>query len=347
MIHLDVLAGKMSFDGKKVSPDPRKGILRLLIDAAADSVRLQWLDRSAEPAVVENEWVAPVTIEAVPSAKTGKVYVLKPESGEKQFVWIQQQSSNAAGDAAGFASGQVDNLEALINQIQMFSQMRSGKDAAEMHAQIFEEDHVQDDQMLVDLGQHHHDDDDDDEDGEAEDEEFQALMEQLVAGMGEDGVSELGPEQIAVLLMMHPEVQQALVAHWIELAAAYVASKPELAQQLAVAQPSVAVPEASSNKAPVNVASILQSEEAISVLTKEEETRRQLLELCPEGESDVAAILRSPQFGEALRALNEGIYSDQISLLFASLGLDTAQLANAADPFVALCKALENKFRHQ
>lgn len=336
MINLDVLAGKMAFDGKKVSPDPRKGILRLLIDAATDSVKLQWLDRTTEPAVVENEWVAPVTIELVPSARTGKVYVLKPESGEKQFVWIQQQSSNAAGDAAGYMSGQVDNLEALINQIQMFSQMRSGKDAAEMHAHVFEDD-VQDDQMLVDLGHHHHDDDDDDEDGEAEDEEFQALMEQLVAGLGEEGVSELGPDQIAVLLMMNPEIQQALVAQFVQVAAAYVASRPELAAQLSAAS--------SAPAKPVDVAAIIQSDEAIATLTKDEATRKHLLELCPEGETDIVSILRSPQFSESMRALSEGIYSEQIALLFASLGLDVSQLSGAQDPFEALCNALQNKFR--
>jgi hypothetical protein len=122
---IDVLAGKMNFDGKKVSPDNRKGILRLVIDESPSIetvVKLQWLDRSVDPPKVENEWDAPVIVEEVPAAKTGKVYVIKPtnDSSNKQFIWIQQQSSNAAGDAAGYTSGtSIDNVDALMNQIQI------------------------------------------------------------------------------------------------------------------------------------------------------------------------------------------------------------------------------------
>ena len=332
MITLEILAGKMAFDGKKVSPDQRKGILRLLIDSDADSIKLQWLDRSGETPVVENEWTSPVTIELVPSVKTGKVYVLKPASEEKCFIWIQQQSGNAAGDAAGYTAGGVDNVEALINQIQMFAQMSSGREATEMYSQVFGADEVGEDQMLVDLGHHDHHEGDDEE-GE---EELEELMEQLMAGSG--GGEEL-PEQVLTLMLMNPEIQQALMAYLMQLACVYLQMHPELLGGAAPA--SAAEPPALVT---VPVSAVVQSDESLASLTADEAIRTRLLALCPEGETDLLEVLRCPQLGEAMRSLTEGIYSDQIAVLFTSLGLDMHS-EGSQDPFEALCQALEKKFR--
>jgi len=334
---LDILAGKMTFDGKRVSPDPRKGLLRLVIDEVTDSVKLQWLDRSNESPVVESEWVSPVSIEPVPSVKTGKVLVLKPECGDKQFVWIQQQSNNAAGDAAGFTAGSVDNIEALINQFQMFAQMRSGKDAAETYSQIFGEEAIGDDQMLVDLGDHdHHDhDDDDDEEGDLD---YEALVEQLMQGAG-DG--EVLSDQVLALMLMDPEIQQQVFAYFIQLAAAYLAKHPASATH-ANPQPQGSP---SQGPAPVQVSSILLSDESVKALTSDPETVNRLLAMCPPGETELESVLRSPQFGETLRSLTEGVYSDQIAVLFQSIGLDMKDIIGAQDPLEALCRAMESKFR--
>jgi hypothetical protein len=326
MIQLEVLAGKMSFDGKKVSPDPRKGLLRVVIDAAADKVEVQWLDRSMEPPVVEDRWASPVTIEAVPSAKTGKVYVLKSEVGEKQFVWIQQKNEEEAG---GFAASQVDSLEALINQIQMFAQMRSGKDAAEMHSQIFgaggEDEQLGDDQMLLDLGHHHHDD------GEGGDEiDMEELMEHLMSSENVEDVN-----QLAVLLLMQPEIQQDVIAYLVLLAANYLQAQGGLTLNSNPQPQSVT---------PVEVSSVIHAPQALSVY-QENDVREKLLALCPSGESDIVSVIRSPQLGEALRSLTEGVYSEQIALLFTSLGLDPSGIQG--DPFEALCRALERKHGRQ
>ena len=323
MIQLDVLAGKMTFDGKKVSPDPRKGLLRVAIDSELDTVEVQWLDRTNEPPVVEHRWPSPVTVELVPSAKTGKVYVLKPETGEKQFVWIQQQSSNSVPDAAGFAASQVDNLEALINQIQMFAQMRSGKDAAEMYAQIFEAG--EDDQAIVDLGHHDHGDEEGDEDIDMEE-----LVEHL---MSSGDVEDLN--QLAGLLLMQPEIQQEVLAHFVLMAANYIAANPGFLGQSS--------PVAEEQRTAVEVRQVIQSEESLNIFQEDEDVRARLLALCPENETDLVSVIRSPQFGEAMRSLTEGIYSDQISLLFTSLGLDPRTISG--DPFEALCKALEDKHK--
>lgn len=331
MIQLDVLAGKMSFDGKKVSPDQRKGILRVVIDPDNDKVEVQWLDRSGDPPAVEDRWTSPVTIEAVPAAKTGKVYVLKPENGEKQFVWIQQQSTNPDADAAGFAVSQVDNLEALINQMQMFAQMRSGKDAAEMYMQIFggDEDQVGEDQMLVDLGHHGGEHDHDDDDGE----DMEELVEQLLAG------GDVDENQLAAILLMQPGIQQAVIAQFVMMAGNFLAHNPQLMAGLVPAQSPNVTP-----AQPVDVAAVVQSEEALVALASHESIRNKLLALCPENETDIVAVLRSPQFGEAMRSLTEGIYSEQILLLFTSLGLPHPSNIQG-DPFEALCQAIERKYK--
>lgn len=340
MIHLDILAGKMNFDGKKVSPDSRKGLLRLFIDEAADVLKIQWIDRETNQ--VDGEWNCPVTLEPVPSVKTGKVFVIKPEIGEKQFIWIQQTSSNAAGDAAGFSAGSVDNIEALINQIQMFAQMRSGREAAQMYHQVFgeneEEEPIGEDQMLVDLGHHHHDQDDEDED---DDLDYEALMEQLLQGAGETG--EL-PEQVLALMLMNPEIQQEVFANFIWLAASYLAANPGIsATTVAAAATSQAAEKATIKKVPVSA--VIQSEESLATITADQEKINRLRALCPEGDTDLLAVLRSPQFTESLRMLTEAVYSDQIGVLFTSLGLDMNDVdPGVTDPFEALCKALEKKF---
>lgn len=340
MIHLDILAGKMNFDGKKVSPDTRKGLLRLVIDEAADVLKIQWMDRETNK--IDGEWNCPVTLETVPSVKTDKVFVIKPEIGEKQFIWIQQTSSNAAGDAAGFSAGSVDNIEALINQIQMFAQMGSGREAAQMYHQVFgeneEEEPIGEDQMLIDLGHHHHDHDDEDED---DDLDYEALMEQLLQGAGE--TAEL-PEQVLALMLMNPEIQQEVFANFIWLAATYLVANPGSSTTTeAPAATSQLAEGATLEKVPVSA--VIKSEESLATLTADQEKINRLLALCPEGDADLLAVLRSPQFTESLKMLTEAVYSDQIAVLFTSLGLDINDVdPGVADPFEALCKALETKF---
>jgi hypothetical protein len=331
---IDVLAGKMHFDGKKVSADNRKGILRLVIDETPSIdtvVKLLWLDRSQDPPIVENEWSAPVVIEQVPSAKTGKVYVIRTPNEEKQFIWIQQQSSDAVGDAAGYSSGtSIDSVDALMNQIQMFSQIPSCHDALEMYSQIFghPDDHVGHDQMLVDLG--HHEDEDVDE------EQLENIMEQMFSQIESSDNEE---DQIVGLLLMNPEILGACMANLLGALAQFVASGRVSGAQSTTAN------DQSQHTAVIAtpVESVITSPESIAALVTDSESVSRLLALCPEGETDVREILKSPQFTESLRALTEGIYSDQISVLFTSLGLAPPE-GNVSDPFEALCEALEKKF---
>jgi len=337
---IDVLAGKMNFDGKKVSPDNRKGILRLVIDETPSIdtvVKLQWLDRSEDPPKVENEWNSPVLIEEVPSAKSGKVYVVK-SANEKQFIWIQQQSSNAAGDAAGYSSGTaIDSVDALMNQMQMFSQIPSCHDALDMYNQVFgsaahehEEDEVGEDQMLVDLGHHHHDGEED-----FDDEQLEEIMEQMFSQIQESGNEE---DQIAGLLLMNPDILGSCMANLLIALTAFVGATGMSGS----AAPGEAT-STSNGIVPTPVSSVILNPESIAALESENAAVERLLSLCPEGETDLKSVIRSPQFMESLRSLTEGIYSDQIATLFSSMGLDIEN--GSTDPFEALCKALEKKFR--
>ena len=293
-MNLDILAGKMSFDGKKVSPDNRKGILRLAIDPVADTVVLQWLDRTVEPAVVENVWPTPVTVEEVPSAKSGKVYVVKPLDGEKQFMWIQQQ----------------DSVEALMNQIQLFSQIRSVQEAVAMYTQIFTEE-VAPDQMLLDLGHHDHGDEDDEGD-------LEELVEQLMEQVGDDA----SEDDIVRMLLSNPDIMGAVLVY-------YLWNLSQMVQLPPAAKPAV------------NVAAVINA--GLPHLVQAD----RLAELCPPGDKDIEGILKSPQFAESMKALTEGIYSDQIATLFASLGLDPTNMVPGSDPFETLCRALEDKHKKQ
>ncbi len=341
---IDVLAGKMNFDGKKVSPDNRKGILRLIIDESPSIetvVKLQWLDRSVDPPKVENEWDAPVTVEEVPSAKTGKVYVVKPanDPSNKQFIWIQQQSSNAAGEAAGYTSGttSIDNVDALMNQIQMFAQIPSCHDAIDMYTQVFgsvANGGVGEDQMLVDLG--HHGEYDEEGDDDEEDEQLDAMIQQLFEQAGLSGEEGLGDEgnQIAALLLSNPEILSLCMANVMQALTVYASV---VGGQLAAGASAGTTRQ--PELVPTTVNAVISSK-AEPVL---EEAREKLLALCPEGEENLREILRSPQFSECMRSLTEGIYSEQIGVLFSSLGLEIPT-DGTRDPFEALCKALEKKY---
>lgn len=177
----------------------------------------------------------------------------------------------------------------------------------------------------MDLGHHAHEDEDEDED-------LEELMEQL---MDQEGADE---DQIASMLLGNAQIMTACLIGYLEGLCMLLAANPSLAN---LANSANSANSSLTNAHQTPVSAVLTSEAALSLLSPE--TR--LLDLCPEGESDLREVLKSPQFSEAMRALTEGIYSDQIAGLFASLGLEMNPAGE--DPFEALCKALEKKFnRH-
>ncbi|CAL8990306.1 unnamed protein product [Prunus brigantina] len=89
-IMLEFRAGKMVFEGKKVAPDTRKGLVRI---AKGDEglVHFQWLDRSQN--VVEDDQIIfpdEAVFEKVNQA-SGRVYLLKFNTDDRKFFfWMQE-----------------------------------------------------------------------------------------------------------------------------------------------------------------------------------------------------------------------------------------------------------------
>jgi 26S proteasome regulatory subunit N13 len=86
---LEFRAGKMNFDGKKVAPDKRQGVVSLRITADENLV-VGWREFSAtmdEDALVVTSDEG--KFERVQAAKTGRVYVFKIEN-ERKFYWSQE-----------------------------------------------------------------------------------------------------------------------------------------------------------------------------------------------------------------------------------------------------------------
>lgn len=88
------------------------------------------------------------------------------------------------------------------------------------------------------------------------------------------------------------------------------------------------------------------TQEACTGLLSDEAVVAELSALLPEGmqsAEDLRKALTSPQMRQAMNVLTHAIHSDQIGVLFASLGLDTNAAQGSSGNFAALCKALQEK----
>jgi 26S proteasome regulatory subunit N13 len=88
----ELRAGKMNFDGKKVAPDSRQGLLTLRLREAGDDEHLEIAWRATAATVDEDVLIVASDegkFERVPAAKTGRVYVLKLQD-ERRFFWSQE-----------------------------------------------------------------------------------------------------------------------------------------------------------------------------------------------------------------------------------------------------------------
>jgi len=99
---------------------------------------------------------------------------------------------------------------------------------------------------------------------------------------------------------------------------------------------------------PVPLPTVLTSEALLSLMN-DEEAVKEMLPLLPPGQQtahDLQEALRSPQMVGSMSSLTQAIHSDQLPILFASLGLDSSMIATAApgsDALEVLCKAMEAK----
>ncbi|XP_014508640.1 26S proteasome regulatory subunit RPN13 [Vigna radiata var. radiata] len=95
-VMLEFRAGKMFLEGKRVVPDTRKGLVRI-VRAEEGLVHFQWLDRTQN--IVEDDQIIfpnEAVFEKI-NQTSGRVYILKFNSDDRKFFfWMQE--SNADGD---------------------------------------------------------------------------------------------------------------------------------------------------------------------------------------------------------------------------------------------------------
>ncbi|KAF5469376.1 hypothetical protein F2P56_013456 [Juglans regia] len=96
-IMLEFRAGKMYFEGKRVVPDSRKGLIRIA-RGEEGLVHFQWIDRTKN--IVEDDQIVfpdEAFFEKV-NVSSGRVYILKFDSDDRKFFfWMQEP--NADGDS--------------------------------------------------------------------------------------------------------------------------------------------------------------------------------------------------------------------------------------------------------
>ncbi|PON41113.1 26S proteasome complex ubiquitin receptor, subunit Rpn [Parasponia andersonii] len=96
-VFVEFRAGKMHFEGKKVVPDTRKGLVRIA-RGGEGLVHFQWLDRTLN--VVEDDQIIfpdEAVFEKV-NQSSGRVYILKFNTDNRKFFfWMQEPS--AEGDS--------------------------------------------------------------------------------------------------------------------------------------------------------------------------------------------------------------------------------------------------------
>ncbi|XP_057521212.1 26S proteasome regulatory subunit RPN13 [Amaranthus tricolor] len=89
-VMLEFRAGKMSFEGKRVTPDTRKGLVRIA-RGEEGLVHFQWLDR-VQNVIEDDQIVFPdeAIFEKVEQA-SGRVYILKFNTDDRKFFfWMQE-----------------------------------------------------------------------------------------------------------------------------------------------------------------------------------------------------------------------------------------------------------------
>lgn len=99
---------------------------------------------------------------------------------------------------------------------------------------------------------------------------------------------------------------------------------------------------------PIPLAAVL-TPEVLQGLMSDEAAVAEMRSLVPDTHKSPEGVheaLGSPQLQQSLRALTQAVHSDQLPVLFASLGLDPSVIAQAppgSDAVEILCKAMEKK----
>lgn len=124
-------------------------------------------------------------------------------------------------------------------------------------------------------------------------------------------------------------------------------SAPAVDPQLRQILTQILQAQAGQVRAPLVPLNAVLTTEVLQTLLSDETAVAEMITLLPEGQQtpeDLHETLGSAQLQQSLGALTQAIHSDQLAVLFASLGLDTGSLETAAvgtDALELLCRAME------
>lgn len=268
LVHVEFKAGKMDWDGKKVTADKKKGKVLLFTSEEEQLTRLQWIDRESNDVGIDLIVINDAYFQKIEKVKDGRVYILRFTSSDKKlFFWMQEPKTE--GD------------EELIKKFNEsigapIPEKKSGGAAAAP-----------------------------------------------AAGAAAAGAAAAGAPGSAVDPQLSAILQQFL--------------ESQGGQQ-------------GSRTPPIPMTTVLTTE-VLGSLGPDEAAVNEMMPLLPEGHrtpEGVREALSSPQLQQSLRALTQAVHSDQLPVLFASLGLDPSAVAAAApgtDALELLCKAMEDKYK--
>lgn len=262
LVHVEFKAGKMDWDGKKVTADKRKGKVLLFTSEDEQLTHFQWIDREKNEIGLDLIVINDAYFERIEKVKDGRVYLLRFTSSDKKlFFWMQEPKTE----------GDEEIMKKFNESVGAnIPEKKSGGAAAS-------------------AGGH---------------------------STGPGAGANIDPQLSAVL-------QQFLESQGGQSA---------------------------QRTPPIPMTAALTTE-VLSGLGSDEAAVAEMTPLLPEGHRSAEGVreaLASPQLQQSLRALTQAVHSDQLPVLFASLGLDPSTIASAApgtDALELLCRAMESKYK--
>uniref|UniRef100_A0A7S2KTS2 Pru domain-containing protein n=1 Tax=Zooxanthella nutricula TaxID=1333877 RepID=A0A7S2KTS2_9DINO len=270
LVHVEFRAGRMDWDGKKVTADKRKGKVILFTSEEEQLMHFQWLDREKGEVSLDLIVINDAYFERIEKVKDGRVYILRFTSSDKKlFFWMQEPKTE--GDE---------------EMIKKFNEATGA-----------------------------------------------SIPDKKAGGAGATS---------------SPAAPASAGAAAAGAAGAGTAVDPQLS---AILQQFLDSQGAQSQRTPPLPMTDVLTTEVLSGLGSDEAAIAEMTPLLPESHRSpegVREALSSPMLQQSLRALTQAVHSDQLPLLFTSLGLDPSAIASAApgtDALELLCKAMENKYK--
>jgi len=91
VVHADFKAGRMTWDGKTVKPDKKKGRIVLFTSEDDQLMHFQWSDRESNDVTLDLIFFNDAYFQKITRCTTGDVYLLRfTSSDQKHFFWIQE-----------------------------------------------------------------------------------------------------------------------------------------------------------------------------------------------------------------------------------------------------------------